>query len=351
MNQLSIRGYFSRLLTGVGDGWNRFWFNPSDALPLAFTRIATGLAALYIHLTYTFDAAYFFKRGGLLPFSLTEQYQPIDAAFNPASLSYLSYLHTPTELQVAHALGAIILVLFTIGLFSRVTSILALIVTLSYIHRAPLATSEVEPILAMLQFYLCLGPCGARLSVDHFRALRTAAVNPTELEKLKTQKLFSTTIATRLIQVHTCLAVLMMGMAKLSGPSMLVGVDEWYDPWGAGEAVWWLIARPQSRMIEQLTYLRDWPYLVQAWTHAIVLFELTFPILIWNRLARPLMLGIAVVVWSSLALISGVAMMSVLLIAASFSFYAPTLLQHWVAKTQRTGTDTPAKTQSAPSTA
>ena len=324
METLSVNDYFKRLTEGFGSGWNRFWFQPSDPLPLCLIRIITGLFALFFVFSYTSDLTYFFAGGGLLPFELTEQYPPYNAVYNPANLSYLSHLDSPLQLQIAHWVGIGILCLFTIGCFSRVTAVLGLVVTLSYIQRAPLLTSEFEPLLAALQFYLCLGPCGARLSVDRYLAERKG---PSNLEE---KKYFSATLATRLIQVHLCIIVGMMGLAKISGPGEIVGAQEWYDPWGTGEAVWWMISRPQSRLFEGLPFLREHPYLVAAWTHLIVLGELLFPILIWNRLARPLVLVLGAVIWGSLMLISGIAPFYALIIVASLSFMAPSRGAAWL---------------------
>ena len=340
MDDLSIKNYFQQLVVKFGQGWNRFWYTPTDLLPLSLIRIVVGIIALYVLLTYTNDIAFFFKEGGLLPVELTAEYLAEDAQFNPSTLSYLTYLDSPAALHMAHWIGAAVLVLFTIGYYSRITSVLALIVTLSYIHRAPLLTSEIESVLAMLQFYLCLGPCGGRLSADNWLAKRRAKDQPAQLEELASRKSFAAMVAIRLIQVHLSIVILMMGFAKLSGPGEITG-GQWYDPWGTGEAVWWLIAKPQSRIIEGLTFLRDYPRLVAAWTHAIVLFELAFPILVWNRLARPLMLTCGILIWSSLALISGVGVLFVLLIVASISFYSPALLHRWLDRSDSTAESAP----------
>jgi hypothetical protein len=69
--------------------------------------------------------------------------------------------------------------------------------------------------------------------------------------------------------------------------------------------------------------LHNWPYLVNAWTHAIVAFELSFSVLIWNRLTRPLMLAIGVVMWSLLALVTGVIAFSVVMVIATLAFVSP----------------------------
>ncbi|NIL99317.1 MAG: hypothetical protein GTO53_14595 [Planctomycetales bacterium] len=319
-----MRDYFTKLLETTGTAWNRFWFTPAEALPLAVIRIATGLVALYLHATYSWDIVYFLQTGGLLPVALNEQLFD-EGLLNPARLSYLSYLYTPSELYVAHALGAGVLFLFTIGWYSRITAPLALVVSLSYVHRAAVATSEVEPILTMLQFYLCLGPCGKTWSVDSWlerrKRLRGVLIEP----PLPTRFL-SANVALRLIQVHTALACLMMGLAKLAGPGGLEDVVAWRDAWGTGDAVWIMSARPLSPMVD-LTWLRDAPYVLQAWTHAIVVFEILFAVLVWNRTLRPLMLGWAVVHWGLLALISGVPVLSVLMVIANVAFLESVFLR------------------------
>ena len=49
-----------------------------------------------------------------------------------------------------------------------------------------------------------------------------------------------------------------------------------------------------------LSGLADHPRIVAAWSHAITLYLLAFPVLVWNRLARPLILAWGVAVWISL---------------------------------------------------
>ncbi len=343
--------YFNQLATRFGQGWNRFWYTPSDPFPLGVIRIATGIIALYVHATFTFDLVYFFGDGGILPTSLSSQIFGSVRVFDAGPLSYLTYLHTPAELYVAHAIGAVVLLMFTVGLFSRITAVLALIVSLSYIHRAPFATSEVDAVLVMLQFYLCLGPCGACLSVDRWRARRRTdrAEDSAAAGSLAQPRSYGATVSLRLIQLHTCLICLMSGLARVAGPSELSGITEWRDPWGMGEAVWWLIARPQSRLVD-LTFLRDVPMLVEFWTHAIVLFELSFGLLIWIKLARPLMLGIAAVMWGSLALISGVPVVSVLMLVANLSFFSAPFLRGVLRRSEMDAAETTAAAESSAST-
>ncbi len=190
-----------------------------------------------------------------------------------------------------HFVGLAVLVLFTLGLWSRLTSVLALIVILSDVHRGAMLTSQFEPVLTMVMCYLCLGPSGASWSLDRLLARRKATTQLARSAIENLQPSWSATVSIRLIQVHLAMLLATMGMAKLFGAT-----------WWQGMAVWWLVARPESRLVD-LTWLGE--YAVNFWTHAILGVELAFPILVWVPLLRPLMLALAALVWVSLALITG----------------------------------------------
>jgi hypothetical protein len=269
-------------------------------------RLLVGLIVVYLHTTLSLDLVALFGPDGLLP---AAEIAPLEGR----TFSYLNYLSTPGELWTAHLAGLVILVLFTAGLWTRWTTILALVVFLSDINRAPMITSLTEPIVAMVMLYLCLAPCGRRFSLDALLERRRArlTVKPGESPSpLSTMA----TIATRLIQVHLALWVAMMGFSKLGG-----------EVWWLGTAVWWLATRPDSRLVD-VTGLYRYPMLIDAWTHAIVLVELAFPVLVWVPLARPLMIALGLVVWASVGLLTGDVPFALMMGAASLSFVPPSAL-------------------------
>ena len=316
-----IANYAATLTDRFGSGWNRFWFTPSDAFGLCVVRILTGLVAIYWHFSYTTDLVRWFGPNGLLTVETVEQLTgaSADAIDAPAVFhySYLNLLQTPAQLWTAHALGLVVLVLFTAGLLTRVTSVLSLVIVLSYIHRAPMITGQLEPVLAMMIFYLCLTPAGTYLSLDRLLARRRRAKSsPHESDEAALPApSVAATIGVRLMQGHLAALYLMMGLTKL-------GTETWWY----GDAVWWLIARADSRLVD-LTFLHGAPFVINAWTHAIVLFELTFGILIWNRLARPLLLAVAVLMWGSLALLTGLVSYCVMMMVANLAFVSPESLR------------------------
>jgi hypothetical protein len=309
-NQVSA--YFGRLFSAFGQGWTRFWFTPSDPATLSAMRVLVGLLAVYLHGTLLFDLVALFGPNGLLP---TAEIAPLEGT----TFSYLNYLTTPGELWTVHLIGMAVLALFTVGFWTRATSILALVVFLSDVHRAPMITGPTEPIVAMLLAYLCLAPCGQRFSLDCWLATRRGHATAPADSRLST----AATIATRLVQVHLALWVAMMGFSKLTG-----------DTWWSGLGIWWLIARPESRLVD-FSWLHTSPRLIDFWTHAVVFFELSFPILVWIPLARPLMLAAGLVVWTSLALVTGDITFAVALAIASMAFVSPSLIAAPTSEPQR----------------
>ncbi len=301
-----VTEYVSRLAEELGQGWNQFWFTPSDPATLSTIRLFTGLLVVYLHATLSFDLIAFFGPDGLLP---ALEIAPLEGQ----TFSYLNFLSTPGELWAAHLIGLAVLILFTVGFWTRLTSILALIVFLSDVNRAPMITSLTEPIAAAVMLYLCLAPCGRRYSIDAWLARRSrpAAVPQDPPSDLSTMA----TIATRLIQVHLALLVAMMGFSKLGG-----------EVWWVGTGMWWLVSRPESRLVD-FVWLYKNPMLIDAWTHLVVLFELSFGLLIWIPVARPLLLAVGVFVWASIALVTGDLPFAMMMCVASLAFISPAAVQ------------------------
>ncbi|MGD9724222.1 MAG: hypothetical protein AB7O59_23870 [Pirellulales bacterium] len=301
----TISAYFTRLTEGFGRGWTEFWFTPSDPAMSGLIRLLTGLVVLYLHATLSFDLVAFFGPDGLLP---AADIRPLEGG----TLSYLNYVSQPAELWTVHLLGLAVLVAFTLGLWTPWTCVLALVVFLSDIHRAAMLTSLTEPIAAMVMLYLCFAPCGRTYSLGAWwgRRAKPAALTAAPANEQSTLA----TIATRLIQVHLALLVATMAFSQLAG-----------DVWWLGTAMWWLMARPESRLVD-LTPLARSPMAINAWTHLIVLAELAFAILVWVPLARPLVMAAAALAWISLALVTGEVTFALMMGIASLAFVSPELL-------------------------
>jgi hypothetical protein len=310
----TVSDYFSAVTDHIGKAWNRFWFLPTDPLTLSVIRVLAGVIAFYTVLTFTADLTTLFGPQGLLGLENVSRMQ------EPAyfSFSYFWLFDDPAQLQIAHWIGLTVLGMFTLGLFTRVTSVLSLIVTLAYFHRGFPLISEMEHVLAFVMFYLCLGPSGEYFSLDRLlqkrRSLPPATVGAT-LPKKQVVGHWSATVALRLIQVHLTIVYFMMVVAQLRE-------DTWWD----GTAVWWLAGRQDSSMID-ISFLHSVPYLVNLWTLGFVVFEICFGALAWNKLLAPLMVVLSVFAWVSVGLITGMLPFAAIMIVAGLAFLPPSSMR------------------------
>src|SRR4051812_43226131 len=148
-----------RELADQARAWEAFWFTPADPTLLGVLRILTGLMLLYTHAVWGLVLVDFFGPAGWLDERLVRTLQEGGYACSFWWLVPVGWAGT------ARVFSMIVLAMFTVGLWTRLTSILALVVTISFAHRVPEATFGLDQINAMLTLYLAIGPSGQALSV------------------------------------------------------------------------------------------------------------------------------------------------------------------------------------------
>lgn len=306
--------YFRELTLRTREDWTRFWFTPADPTTLGSIRIATGLMLLYVHGVYTLDLAALVGPGGWVR---PEVVGP--SARAPFDPTYLTLLGEGWPLYLAHGLGLAVLALFTLGLFTRVISILAFGVVLAYINRNGAMLFGLDQITSMLCLYLAIGPSGSALSLDRLVArsrnwrrqlgFRSRSEPPPE-----DRRSVGANLAIRLIQVHMCLIYLCAGLAKRG--------DAWWD----GTAIWRVLATYEFQIFDP-RWFADYPGVLALAGYVTVLWELSFCVLIWNRLLRPLVLVVAVLLHAGIGLFMGLPTFGVLMLVGCASFVEPAFLK------------------------
>ena len=172
----------------------------------------------------------------------------------------------------AHAASLAVLALFTIGYKTRLTSVLALVVAISYGHRVPSALFGLDQINVILTLYLTVGGAGQALSVDHWLDSRRRG------RSLPPAPSVAANIGLRLINIHMCVIYLFAGISKLQG-------EAWWD----GQAMWGAFANLEYQSVD-MTWLARYPRLIELATHICVTWEMTFCVLVWKPRWRPLVL-------------------------------------------------------------
>ena len=217
----------------IASGWNGFWFTPSDPHTLSLMRIFAGAMLFYTHLVWSKDLMAF-----LGPTSWIPREASIELHQGTYVWSHLWYIDSPGVLWAQHLLVLIVMAMFTVGFFSRVTSVLTCLFAISYCHRLEGALFGLDQVNVMLAMYLMIGPCGAVYSVDRWLAKRKAGGQPSPPRATT-----SGNIAIRLIQVHMCIIYLFGGISKMRG-------EMWWD----GTAVWYAISNLEYQSLD-ITWL------------------------------------------------------------------------------------------------
>ena len=251
--------------------WNAFWYTPADPTLLGVVRILTGLMLLYTHAVWGMALDAFFGPTAWLSKELVPSIQSDQFAYS------FWWLVPSNWMWPAYGVSMLILALFTIGLWTRVTSIMALVVVISFAHRVPEALFGLDQINALLTLYLAIGNSGQALSVDRWMARRRGAAAAQPAPSV------SANLAQRLINVHMCVIYFFAGTAKLQGPA-----------WWNGEAMWRAFSNLEYQSTD-MTWLAWHPWLSNLMTHVSVLWEISFCVLIWRPRWRPVMLAGAVV--------------------------------------------------------
>jgi hypothetical protein len=368
--------------TVIWRGWSWFWFTPADPTLLGLIRILCGLFTFYVYLAYTVDLQEFFGPEAWVDAAQVEEFrhnQPIlrpvatwssdEAAAHGTAASLdspeaaeffqkyrfpMSQLHArgtwlwsvwfhvtdPTWIAVIHGFILFFIFLFAIGFCTPVTSVLTWIGVVSYIQRSPVTLFGMDTMMNLVLLYLIVGQSGAALSVDRlvarYRASRRLlAEHGTVLgEALKPRPRVSANLGLRLIQVNLCIIYLTSGLTKLQGPA-----------WWNGNAVWNTVSNPEFSplyfapfyaMLQFLCHHRLlWELAITSGSVFTLIMEIGFPFLVWVRQLRWVMLTMAVMMHTGIALFMGLNTFSLMMICMLLAFVPGEVIHRAIANLGR----------------
>lgn len=282
---------------GLESDWRNFWFKPTDPLPVCALRAGVGAMAFFFVLSHSLDLIRWFGPNGILTIGVVQQLTGADqqAVFRP---SYFFLIDQPVGLWALHVLGLAVTLMMAVGFQSRWTTPLSLAVVLSYVHRGPMISGQLEPVLCFSLLYLSFAPTGAKFSIDAWR--RTPAE--------RNAPRWTANFSLRMLQVHLAALYLLMAATKLASTT-----------WWQGDAVWWLAAYSESRLVD-LTGVLHRPYLFSAMSHLVVASEVSMGALVWYGNIRPVLLTVSAVVWCTLAALTGLVAFCMLMLILNMAF-------------------------------
>jgi predicted DCC family thiol-disulfide oxidoreductase YuxK len=274
------------LLAAAVRGWNGFFFTPADPTSLGVVRAVVGLLLFWSLFVTGLDLQdYLGSHGWADPRAVRDALglnQPEDPSW-----AWSFWLWLPDAwLRPAWVACLGVLLLYAAGAGSRVTAVLAWAIAVSTNRRVPVILFGFDQIAPTWALYLAVcGASGQAFSIDRFVA-RWRRSRAEVARRRKDghwtvphglpQPTVAANLGLRLIQLHLALIYVTAGLAKLRG-----------DAWWNGFAAWGVVASGEFRRLD-LTWLAAFPLLLNLMTHAGLLLELVYPVLVWGRLLRPL---------------------------------------------------------------
>jgi hypothetical protein len=282
--------------------WSDFFFEPADPTALGMIRLAVGGLLFWNLAVLGLDLREYLGSDGWIGPEAAQHYL---REHSPWAWSF--WFWVPDRwLYAAWAVSLIALALFTLGVGSRMTAVVAWIIAVSTVRRAPATLFGFDQMIATWTFYLAaFGASGQALSLDRYR-LRRRGVRP-RLDSAPAPTV-GANLSLRMIQLHLALVYGTAGLSKLMGP-------EWWN----GTAMEMIILTPEYRRFD-LTPLAAFPLILSSLTHAGLFLEISYPVLIWIRKLRPLVLAAIVGMHLGIDLVLGLTEFGLTMIAANLAF-------------------------------
>ena len=281
-------------INSLSKAWDTFWFTPRGGKTLGLIRLLTGLIVFYTHLVWTPLLHRFLGADGMLPPSYRRDF----FTSGGFAWSHFDWVASPEITMGIHVLALIVMLMFAMGFWTRITGIATALFVISYANRATGALFGLDQIAAFLTLYLAFSNCG-----DSFSLARRLGLGSGQ-----NQSSIRNNIAIRLMQIHLCIVYLFAGLGKCQG-----------ETWWNGEAIWGAVASFEYQTID-MTWMADHMWLVGSITLVTLVFEVGYAALIWNRLTRPAMLLLAIPLHLGIGFCMGMLEFGLVMLVANLAF-------------------------------
>ncbi|QVL30403.1 HTTM domain-containing protein [Telmatocola sphagniphila] len=207
--------------------------------------------------------------------------------------SFWFHVTDPTTMWIVYGLHMVIIALFTLGFYTRITSVLTWIGLLNICHRTPFSLYGMDAMMSLLMFYMCIAPSGAAFSIDRLRA-RYRAARALQKANGKSVPWAEATLAgpvpsrlancvLRMMQIHFSFMYLSAGFSKLKGTT-----------WWNMTAPWYVMSNPEfcpthfrwyEHLLEEISQSRPLLSFIFAFgVLGTLVAEIGLPFLVWTRL-------------------------------------------------------------------
>lgn len=273
------------MISSLAQSIQRFFGAPTRGSSASLFRLLYGALAVWTAIGVLINFERFYGANALIPWSV------VDGASQRFSLLALAPHNDAWGFTVAVAflLASISL---SVGFWSRTSALVVFVTCLALHQRNPYIVNGGDRLFLILGAHATLMPLGARWSWDALRARSQPSTA-------------SPVLGQRLAALQVCYVYWATCMAKLDDPT-------WLD----GTALAHVLASP---------IYAEWPlsvpWLLSALlTWGTLAFELAFPILIWSRRLRPLLIGAGMLFHLGIELSMMIPMFSAIMVVSYVCF-------------------------------
>ncbi len=193
---------------------------------------------------------------------------------------------------IAAALYGVFLVLGLLGKFPKVSAVGSFVLSVVFVLRAHFIFDGGDRLMIYLLFYLCV-----------VELLKVSWSGPC-LHLMRNLAFLS-------VKLQVCLVYATAGLAKFGG-----------ELWPRGEALFYALHADEYTHPWARDLLGDQLILLTVGTYSVVLFQLAFPLLVWNSRLRPWVVGFGTLVHLQIALVLGIASFGFALMVGYSAFYS-----------------------------
>ena len=277
-------------------------------IALSVLRIFVGLTLLVYYSQHVFQREYLWGNTGLVPFSLFQQIMYLRHGFSLYLLSP-SFLY---ETAIFYA-GLVVTIAFTIGYRTRISSILFYVFTWSLFQRNIFLLTGGDNFLYLVAFFLMFADCGAHFSID--------AISGRSCNQPRSFVAMVHNYAVLAIIVQLSLVYLTSAFYKIEGPL-----------WQNGTALYYVLRLSEFNLSSFAHHFYDREIVVKLLTWGTVIFEMSWPFLIWNRRTKPFVALGAVLLHSMIGYFMGLVWFSFVFIGAQVIIFKDSELISYAAR-------------------
>ena len=296
--------YFTRVIRSVTTSTKKFFFTPSASHSLGLFRIMIGSIALFYLYIIKGDLLALYGQAGIISGEVNDV-----LVGDQLSLSIITNLLLRVNISEANSLYlitciyAFALLFLCIGFKTRSSALIAWLINGLFINSSLVVSYGFDTFLNNCILYCALMPTSMTFSVDNWK--RTEESN--NLSTLAN-------LSRRVLQLHLCIIYFMSGLNKAAG-------TQWWN----GEAIWRSVMQPPLKQFD-FAWLAQFPILPMIMGWGVLLIEIGYPFLIWNRKTRKIWLTLVCLLHLGIAYTLNLSLFAALMIIINISAFGYEIL-------------------------